>query len=50
MRNRTFNWLHLPTGTRGESQFEELFLSDSQAIRLVNEWNSKHFGVWVYWI
>ena len=49
MCNRTYTWLHLPTGTRGETQFAELFLSDSQAIRLVNEWNSKHPGIWVYW-
>lgn len=48
--NRTYKWLHLSTGTRGESKFEESFLSDSQAIRLVNEWNSKQPGVWVYWI
>jgi len=50
MRNRKCNWLHVPTGTRGESQFEKSFLSDSQAIRLVNELNSKHRGVWVYWL
>lgn len=49
MRNRTYNWLHLPTGTRGESQFEES-LSDSQAIRRVNEMNAKQSGLWVYWI
>jgi hypothetical protein len=50
MRNRTYNWLHIPTRPRGESKFEEPFLSDSQAIRLVNEWSSKQPGVWVYWI
>ena len=50
MRKRTYKWLHVPTGTTGESTFEELFLSDSQAIRLVNEWSSKQRGVWVYWI
>jgi len=49
MHNRTYNWLHLPTGTRGESQFAE-FLSDSQAIRRVNEMNSAKSGIWVYWI
>jgi hypothetical protein len=49
MRNRVYNWLHLPSGTKGESQFEE-FLSDSQAIRMVNELNAKQPGVWVYWI
>jgi hypothetical protein len=49
MCNRTYNWLHLPTGTSGKSQFEE-FLTDSQAIRRVNEMNSIETGVWVYWI
>jgi hypothetical protein len=49
MRSRAYNWLHLPTGSRGESQFES-FLSDSQVIRLVNELNSKQPDVWVYWI
>lgn len=39
MRNRTYKWLHVPIGTTGESKFAELFLSDSQAIRLVNEWS-----------
>lgn len=47
---RTYNWLHVPTGTQGESEFEEPFLSDSQVIRLVNEWNSKQRDVWFYWI
>jgi hypothetical protein len=41
--------MHLPTGARGESQFEG-FLSDSQAIRLVNELNSKQSDIWLYWI
>jgi len=50
MRKRVYNWLHLTTGERGESEFEQLSLSDSQAIRLVNQWNSKHRGVWFYWI
>jgi hypothetical protein len=50
MRKRTYKWLHVPTGNTGESTFEELFLSDSQAIRMVNEWSSKQRGVWVYWI
>jgi hypothetical protein len=49
MNNRTYKWMHLPTGTRGESRFEE-FLSDSQAIRLINELNSKEPDVWLYWI
>ena len=47
---RTYKWLHLPTGTIGESKFETSFLSDSHAIRLVNEWNSKQPDVWLYWI
>jgi hypothetical protein len=50
MRKRTYNWLHLTTGARGELEFEQLSLSDSQAIRLVNQWNSKHRDVWFYWI
>jgi len=50
MRKRAYNWLHLPTGARGESEFEQLPLSDSQAIRLINQWNSKHRDVWFYWI
>jgi hypothetical protein len=49
MCNRTYKWMHLPTGTSGESPFEE-FLSDSQAIRLINELNSKEPDVWRYWI
>ena len=47
--HRTYKWLHLPTGTRGESQFQEL-LSDSQAIRRINEMNLTQSGIWVYWI
>jgi hypothetical protein len=50
MLKRTNNWLHLPTGARGESEFEQVSLSDSQAIRMVNQWNSKHRNVWFYWI
>jgi hypothetical protein len=50
MRKRTYKWLQLATGARGESEFEELSLSDSQAIRIVNQWNSKHHNVWFYWI
>ena len=50
MRKRIYNWLHLPTGVRGESEFEQLILSDSQAIRMVNQWNLKHRNVWFYWI
>jgi hypothetical protein len=50
MRNRTYNWLNVPTGERGTSKFEEQFLSDSQAIRLVNQWNAKEHGVWLYWL
>ena len=50
MHKRTYNWLHVPTGTRGESEFEESSLSDSQVIKLVNEWNSKQRDVWFYWI
>jgi len=49
MQNRIYKWLHLPTGTKGESQFEG-FLSDSQAIRRVNEMNLTQSGIWVYWI
>jgi len=49
MSNRMYNWLHLPTSTKGESRFEDL-LSDSQAIRRVNEMNSQQPGVWFYWI
>jgi hypothetical protein len=50
MRKRTYYWLHIPTGTKGESEFDKSFLSDSQAIRLLNEWNSKQRDVWFYWI
>lgn len=49
MANRTYNWLNLSDGTTGQSQFKERFLSDSQAIQLVNEMNSKQSG-YVYWI
>ena len=49
MHNRTYYWLHLPTGARGESQFEDL-LSDSQVIRRVNELNSTQPNTWTYWI
>jgi hypothetical protein len=47
---RTYNWLHLPTNTTGQSRFEKSFLSDSQAIRLINEWNVKQPHVWIYWV
>jgi hypothetical protein len=50
MPNRKYKWLHIPTRTMGESKFEESFLSDSQAIWLVNEWSSKQPGIWFYWI
>lgn len=50
MSKRTYNWLHIPTGAKGESVFAELFLSDSQAVRLINKWNSKQRDVWFYWI
>jgi hypothetical protein len=35
MRKKTYNWLHFPTGIRGESEFEQMS-QYSQAIRLVN--------------
>jgi hypothetical protein len=50
MRKRTYNWLHLPSGARRESKFAPLSLSDSQAIRIFNQWNSRPGNVWLYWI
>lgn len=48
--NRSYNWMNMTTGSRGKSEFEEPFLSDSQAIRLINEWNAEQTGIWVYWL
>jgi hypothetical protein len=50
MHKKIYRSLHVPTGNTDESEFKEAFLSDSQAIRLVNEWNSKQRDVWFYWI
>ena len=50
MLNRTYYWLHLPTGTRGQSPFDDPCFSDSQAIRFVNELNSKQPDLWIYWL
>jgi hypothetical protein len=50
VRTRTYNWLNTQTRSRGTSEFEEPFLSDSQAIRLVNKWNAIQPGIWVYWL
>lgn len=51
MRNRKYHWRNVARGSPEEwPEFEEAFLSDSQAIRLVNQWNAKESGVWVYWL
>jgi len=43
----TYNWLHIPTGTRGTRDIE--LFNRNDLYELLNTWNYSNPGVWQYW-
>lgn len=47
MRRFKYNWLHITTGTQGESEF--LGESEFALLTFLNRCNSQNPGLWAYW-
>lgn len=55
MNHGEYHWAHVSgrTGTKPfkrPNRYDHLPFTELEKLRLLNEWNSKQPGVWVYWI